>query len=117
MIRRISINGRDVSEGLEEGEVISQAGRGRWRVTLQLTPDAATSGLSGLLADRVGSTVDVEVHETRGTVLKGAAVVSRFDPLTCYTELTGEGQYVRERIPRQREDGGAGAGETVERQA
>lgn len=114
MIRRISINGQDVSEGLAEGEVISQTGRGRWRVTLQLTPDAATSGLSGLLADRVGSTVDVEVHETRGTVLKGAAVVSRFDPLTCYSELTGEGQYTRERIARPRDPEG---GETAERQA
>jgi hypothetical protein len=114
MIKRISINGRDVSEGLEEGEVISQAGRGRWRLTLQLTPDAATSGLSGLLADRVGSRVEVEVHETRGTVLKGAAVVSRFDPLTCYTELTGDGHYTRERPARRRDDEG---GDPAERQA
>lgn len=110
MITRISINGQDVSNGLAEGEVISQTGRGRWRVTLQLTADAATSGLTGLLADRVGSKVDVEVHETRGTVLKGAAVVSRFDPLTCYTELTGDGHYVRERIPRQRDDEGEAGG-------
>jgi hypothetical protein len=117
MIRRICINGQDVSEGLEEGEVISQTGRGRWRVTLQLTPDAATSGLSGLLADRVGSKVDVEVHETRGTVLKGAAVVSRFDPLTCYTELTGDGQYVRERLPRRRDEEGTEAADTAQRQA
>lgn len=113
MIRRIRINGQDVSEGLEEGEVISQTGRGRWRVTLQLTPDAATSGLSGLLADRVGSKVDVEVDETRGTVLKGAAVVSRFDPLTCYTELTGEGQFTRERIPRARDAEGFESGEAA----
>ena len=113
MIRRIRINGQDVSEGLQEGEVISQTGRGRWRVTLQLTPDAATSGLSGLLADRVGSKVDVEVDETRGTVLKGAAVVSRFDPLTCYTELTGEGQFIRERIPRARDAEGSEAGEAA----
>ena len=117
MIRRISINGQDVSEGLAEGEVISQTGRGRWRVTLQLAPDAATSGLSGLLADRVGSKVDVEVHETRGTVLKGAAVVSHFNPLTCYTELTGEGQYTRERVPRRGEDAGAADGGPEERQA
>ena len=113
MIRRIRINGQDVSEGLQEGEVISQTGRGRWRVTLQLTPDAATSGLSGLLADRVGSKVDVEVDETRGTVLKGDAVVSRFDPLTCYTELTGEGQFIRERIPRARDAEGSESGEAA----
>ena len=103
MIRRISINGQDVSDGLAEGEVISQTGRGRWRVTLQLTPDAATSGLSGLLADRVGSRVEVEVHETRGTVLKGAAVVSHFDALTFCSELTGDGHYTRERITRARD--------------
>jgi len=115
MIRRISINGQDVSDALAEGEVISQTGRGRWRVTLQLTPDAATSGLSGLLADRVGSTVDVEVHETRGTVLKGAAVVSRFDAFTCSSELTGEGHYVRERLPRPRDD--AGDADSADRQA
>ena len=115
MIKRISIDGQDVSDALEEGEVISQTGRGRWRVTLQLTPDAATSGLSGLLADRVGARVDVEVEETRGTVLKGAAVVSRFDPLTCYTELTGDGHYTRERVPRQRE--GDDQGEPTDRQA
>lgn len=113
MIRRICINGQDVSDGLEEGEVISQTGRGRWRVTLQLTPDAATSSLSGLLAERVGSKVDVEVHETRGTVLKGAAVVSRFDPLTCYTELTGEGQFIRERIPRLHDVEGPESGEAA----
>ena len=117
MITRISINGQDVSEGMSEGEVISQAGRGRWRVTLQFTPDAATSGLSGLLADRVGSTVDLEVHETRGTVLKGAAVISRFDPLTCYTELTGEGQYTRERLPRRRDEPAAAGDDAPERQA
>lgn len=115
MIRRISINGQDVSEALAEGDVISQTGRGRWRVMLQLTPDAATSGLSGLLADRVGSTVDLEVHETRGTVLKGAAVVSHFDPLTRYTELRGEGQYTRERLPRRRDDAAEDEGDWPER--
>jgi hypothetical protein len=98
MIRRISVNGQDLSDRLEAGEVISQSGRGRWRVTLQLTPDATRSGLAALLADSIGLKVDVEVHETRGTVLTGAAVVSRFDPLTCYTELTGDGSYRRERI-------------------
>lgn len=100
MIRRIRVNGQDLSDRLEAGEVISQAGRGRWRVTLQLTPDAATSGLTALLADRIGLKVEVEVHETRGTVLSGAAFVSHFDPLTRYTELTGDGTYNRERIRR-----------------
>jgi hypothetical protein len=100
MIKRLSINGQDVSAALAEGEVISQTGRGRWRLTLQLDP--AGTGASDLLAERVGATVDVEVHETRGTVLKGSAVISRFDPLTCYSELTGEGRYVRERPPRER---------------
>lgn len=102
MIKRLSINGQDVSEALAEGEVISQTGRGRWRLTLQLDPNG--TGASELLAERVGSTVDLEVHETRGTILKGAAVVSRFDPLTCYTELTGEGRYTRERAMRPRGD-------------
>ena len=101
MIKRLSINGQDVSESLAEGEVISQTGRGRWRLALQLEPNDGSA--SGLLAESIGSTVAVEVQESRGTVLKGAAVVSRFDPLTRYTELTGEGQYIRERIPRTRE--------------
>ena len=101
MIKRLSIDGQDVSESLAEGEVITQTGRGRWRGRLQLEPNDEGSGASGLLADRIGSTVAVEVQETRGTVLKGAAVVSRFDPLTRYSELTGEGQYVRERAPRE----------------
>jgi hypothetical protein len=101
MIKRISINGQDVSAALAEGEVISQTGRGRWRLTLQLDPKG--TGASELLAERVGSRVDVEVHETRGTVLKGAAVISRFDPLTCYSELTGDGHYTRERPIRPRE--------------
>jgi hypothetical protein len=104
MIRRIRVNGHDLSDRLEVGEVISQTGRGRWRVTLQLSPEAATSGLSALLADSIGLKVDVEVDETRGTVLTGAAVVSRFDPLTCYTELTGEGRFTRERIRRSPSD-------------
>ena len=103
MIKRLSINGEDVSASLAAGEVISQAGRGRWRLTLQLEPNDGPSGASGLLAERIGSTVAVEVQETRGTVLKGAALVSRFDPLTRYSELTGEGQYIRERAPRSRE--------------
>ncbi|MFL5561401.1 MAG: hypothetical protein ACJ79K_08005 [Gemmatimonadaceae bacterium] len=102
MIKRLSINGQDVSRALAAGEVISQTGSGRWRLTLQLDPNG--TGASELLAERVGSRVDVEVHETRGTVLKGAAVVSRFDPLTCYSELMGEGRYTRERPVRQRED-------------
>ena len=102
MIKRISINGQDVSAALAEGEVISQAGRGRWRLTLQLDPNG--TGASELLSERIGSTVDVEVHETRGTVLKGSAVISRFDPLTCYSELTGEGRYTRERAARERDE-------------
>ena len=103
MIKRLSINGQDVSESLAEGEVISQTGRGKWRITLQLEPNDGGRDASGMLAEQIGSTVDVEVQETRGTVLKGAAVVSRFDPLTRYSELTGEGQYVRERVARLRE--------------
>jgi hypothetical protein len=101
MIKRISINGQDVSAALAEGEVISQTGRGRWRLTLQLDPNG--TGASELLSERVGAKVDLEVHETRGTILKGAAVVSRFDPLTRYSELTGEGFYTRERPTRERE--------------
>lgn len=102
MIKRLSINGQDLSASLAEGEVISQTGRGRWRLTLQLDPNG--TGASDLLAERVGAKVDVEVYETRGTVLKGAAVVSRFDPLTAYSELTGDGQYRRERAPRTKDD-------------
>ena len=111
MIRRISVNGQDLSDRLQSGEVISQTGRGRWRVTLQLDRGAGNSGLAMLLADNIGLKVDVAVHETRGTVLTGAAVVSRFDPLTCYTELTGEGAYTRERIraPRVAADEGSPA--------
>lgn len=114
MIKRISIDGNDLSAALEEGTVISQTDRARWRLSLHM---GAETGAADLLAGRVGSKVDVEVHETRGTVLKGAAVVSRFDPLTCYTELTGAGQYIRERIPRRRDDDGADAGDAVPRQA
>lgn len=101
MIKRISINGQDLSPALEEGMVISQSNPSYWRLTLRLGPDDAASGASGLLADRIGATVDVEVHETRGTVLKGAAVVSRFDALTRYSELTGASRFTRERIPRE----------------
>jgi hypothetical protein len=103
MIKRISINGQDVSAALAEGEVITQTDRGRWRLTLQLDPNGAAT--SELLSECVGSTVNVEVYETRGTVLKGAAVVSRFDPLTWYSELTGEGHYTRERAARRPDDG------------
>lgn len=115
MIRRISVNGQDLSDRLETGEVISQNGRGRWRVTLQLNPDTAKSGLAELLADSIGLKVDVEVHETRGTVLTGAAFVSRFDPLTCYTELTGDGGYTRQRV--RPSDAGIDQTESPERQA
>jgi hypothetical protein len=102
MIKRISINGQDVSAAVADGEVVTQTGRGRWRLTLRLDPNG--TGATELLAGRMGSTVDLEVHETRGTILKGAAVVSRFDPLTCYSELTGEGRYIRERPLRPRGD-------------
>jgi hypothetical protein len=97
MINRISINGRDVSNAIEEGMVISQANRTNWRVTLQLGSQERAIEASGLLKEQVGSTVEVEVHESRGTVLKGAAVVSRFDPLTRYSELTGASAFTRER--------------------
>ena len=101
MIKRISINGQDLSGSLQEGLVVSQTDRARWRLTLQLDARDETSGASDLLAESVGSTVDVEVHETRGTVLRGAAVVSRFDPLTRSTELTGANKFTRERAPRE----------------
>ena len=97
MIKRISINGRDVSDALDEGMVVTQDNRTNWRLMLQLGPNDRASEASGLLRDRVGSTVDVEVHESRGTVLRGAAVVSRFDALTRYTELTGASTFTRER--------------------
>lgn len=98
MIKRISINGRDVSDALDEGMVVTQDNRTCWRLMLQLWPNDRAFDVSGLLRDQVGSTVDVEVHESRGTVLKGAAVVSRFDPLTRYSELTGAGTFTRERL-------------------
>lgn len=101
MIKRISINGRDVSESLKTGFVVTQTDRAHWRLGLQLDPADGVSGASELLAERLGSTVDVEVHEARGTVLKGAAVVSRFDPLTSYSELTGANRFTRERAPRE----------------
>ena len=97
MIKRISINGLDVSDAIEEGMVISQENRTSWRVTLQLGPHDRATTASGLLEGQVGSTVDVEVHESRGTVLKGAAVISRFDPLTRLSELTGASAFTRER--------------------
>jgi len=100
MIKRISINGNDLSAALEEGTVISQTDRARWRLTLRM---GAESGAAELLAERLGSTVDVEVHETRGTVLKGAAIVSHFDPLTRSSELTGATKFTRERAPRRAE--------------
>lgn len=95
MIKRIRINGQDLSDAVEEGMVISQENRAYWRVMLQLGPRESVADASGLLADRVGSTVDVEVHESRGTVLKGEAVVSRFDPLTRSGELTGASLFTR----------------------
>jgi hypothetical protein len=98
MIKRISINGQDLSNAVEEGMVISQANRAYWRVMLQLGPSESVTEASGLLADRVGSTVEVEVHESRGTVLKGEAVVSRFDPLTRYSELTGASLFTRAKV-------------------
>ena len=97
MIKRISINGRDVSEAVEEGMVISQDNRTYWRLMLQLGPHEKAMEASGMLREQVGSTVDVEVHESRGTVLKGAAVVSRFDALTRYSELTGASAFTREK--------------------
>ena len=100
MIKGIRIDGRDVSEALEEGVVITQENRTYWRVMLQLGPNDRAMEASGLLEGRVGSTVDVEVHETRGTVLKGAAVVSRFDPLTRFSELTGASRFTREKVGR-----------------
>lgn len=101
MIERISIDGHDLSGSLQEGLVVSQTDRARWRLALTLAPSDGTLGASALLAESVGSTVDVEVHETRGTVLKGAAVVSRFDPLTRFSELTGTSKFTRERAPRE----------------
>jgi hypothetical protein len=98
VIKRISINGQDLSGSIEEGMVVTQANRAYWRLTLQLAPSERTTGASDLLANQLGSTVDVEVHESRGTVLKGAAVVSRFDPLTRYSELTGASVFTREKI-------------------
>lgn len=96
MIKRISIDGQDLSDAVEEGIVVSQGNRTYWRVMLQLAPHQLASEASGLLEERMGTTVAVEVHESRGTVLKGAAVVSRFDPLTRYTELTGASTFTRE---------------------
>ncbi len=101
MIKRISINGQDLSGSLQEGLVVSQTDRAHWRLTLTLNSGDGTIGASGLLAESLGSTVDVEVHETRGTVLRGAAVVSRFDPLTRSSELTGTTRFTRERAPRE----------------
>lgn len=101
MIKRISINGRDLSDSLQEGLVVSQTDSARWRVTLTLGPSGEASGASDLLTESVGSKVDVEVHETRGTVLKGEAIVSRFDPLTGSSELTGANRFTRERAPRE----------------
>jgi hypothetical protein len=101
VIKRISINGHDLSASLSEGTVVTQTDRARWRLTLQLDPDGGATGASDLLAQRIGDTVDVEVHEQRGTVLKGAAVISRFDPLTRCSELTGATRFTRERAPRE----------------
>lgn len=102
MIKRISIDGRDVSDAVEEGMVISQANRANWRLTLRLGDRGEATGASDLLAERVGETVDVEIYESRGTLLKGAAVVSRFDPLTRYSELTGASLFTREKLDAER---------------
>ena len=101
MIKRISIDGHDLSAAVHEGLVISQTDRARWRVTLHMGSDDAAQASTELLANRVGASVEVEVHETRGTILRGGAVISRFDPLTRYTELTGATRFVRERAPRE----------------
>lgn len=97
MITRISVNGRDLTDAVEEGIVISQGNRTHWRLMLQLTPLEQASEASGMLEGQVGNTVDIEVHESRGTVLRGAAVVSRFDPLTRYSELMGASTFTREK--------------------
>lgn len=97
MIKKIRINGQDLSDAVDEGTVITQANRVHWRLMLQLRPHEKDALALGMLADQVGSTVDVEVHESRGTVLKGAAVISRFDALTRYSELTGASAFTRER--------------------
>ena len=53
MIKRISINGQDLSDAVEEGIVISQGNRTYWRVMLQLAPHNRASEASGLLEERM----------------------------------------------------------------